>query len=61
MAQRLASLSIEENLKEQENLSDGTNQFLESQLEEAKQRLLAKEKALEEYQTATRRVSCRRS
>jgi len=46
---RLASLYIEENLRDQANLSESTNQFLESSLEEAKGRLLAQEKKLEEY------------
>ena len=49
VAQRLASLSIEENLKEQERTTEGTSQFLEAQLEDAKVRLLEKEKALEAY------------
>ena len=46
---RLASLYIEENLRDRANLADDTNQFLASQLEDAKRRLLEHEKKLEEY------------
>ena len=49
ITERLASLYIEENLLDRANLADGTNQFLESQLEDAKRRLLEQEKKLEEY------------
>jgi polysaccharide chain length determinant protein (PEP-CTERM system associated) len=46
---RLASLYIEENLHDQSTLAQSTNQFLESQLEEARQRLGEQEKKLEQY------------
>jgi polysaccharide chain length determinant protein (PEP-CTERM system associated) len=46
---RLASLYIEENLRDRENLAEETNLFLESQLDEAKQRLIEHEKKLESY------------
>jgi polysaccharide chain length determinant protein (PEP-CTERM system associated) len=46
---RLASLYIEENLRDRENLAEETNQFLESQLADAKQRLIEHEKKLEDY------------
>ena len=46
---RLASLYIEENLRDRENLADETNLFLESQLNDAKERLIEHEKKLEEY------------
>ncbi len=46
---RLASLFIEENLRDREVLAEGTNQFMESQLEDARQRLIEQEKKLEEY------------
>ena len=46
---RLASLFIDENSRERENLAESTNVFLESQLEEAKARLLEHERKLEEY------------
>jgi polysaccharide chain length determinant protein (PEP-CTERM system associated) len=46
---RLSSLFIEENLRDREVLSEGTNQFLESQLEDARRRLVETEKKLENY------------
>src|SRR5688572_5910531 len=46
---RLASLFIEENSRDRENLAQSTNVFLESQLEEAKQRLLEHEGKVEAY------------
>ncbi len=49
VAARLASLYIEENLRDRENLAEETNLFLESQLEEAKNRLIEYEKKLELY------------
>lgn len=50
VTERLASLYIEENLRDRENQAEGTNQFLESQLADAKRRLIEYEKKLEEYQ-----------
>src|SRR5262249_12793809 len=41
---RLASLFIEENLKDRELLAEGTNEFLETQLEDARHRLIEQEK-----------------
>ena len=49
VTERLASLFIEENLRDREVLAEGTNQFLESQLEDARQRLVEQEKKLEVY------------
>lgn len=49
VTERLASLYIEENLRDRENLADGTNQFLEAQLQDAKRRLIEHEKKLEAY------------
>jgi polysaccharide chain length determinant protein (PEP-CTERM system associated) len=49
VANRLASLFIEENRRDREVLADGTNQFLESQLEDARRRLAEHEKKVEEY------------
>jgi len=46
---RLASLYIDENLRDRENLAEGTSLFLESQLEEAKKRLIEHEEKLEAY------------
>src|SRR5581483_6428318 len=47
--ERLASLFIEENLRDRENVAEDTSQFLGSQLQDAKQRLQEQEKKLEEY------------
>lgn len=52
VTERLASLYIEQNLKDRENQADSTSQFLTTQLEEAKQRLIEQEKKLEEYRKA---------
>jgi polysaccharide chain length determinant protein (PEP-CTERM system associated) len=46
---RLASLYVEENLRDRANLADETNAFLESQLKDAKDRLVQHEKKLEAY------------
>ena len=46
---RLASMFIEESLHDRVKLAEGTNVFLESQLEDARQRLVAHEKKLESY------------
>jgi polysaccharide chain length determinant protein (PEP-CTERM system associated) len=52
VTERLAGLFIDENLKDREELAQGTSQFLESQLEDAHQRLLNQEKRLEAYRRA---------
>ena len=49
VTERLASLFIEESLRDRENVADDTNRFLESQLDDAKRRLVDQEKKLEEY------------
>jgi len=49
VTERLASLYIDESLKDREMLAEGTNQFLETQLQEARQRLIEHEKKLEQY------------
>ncbi|MBA3638336.1 MAG: hypothetical protein H0W53_03460, partial [Acidobacteria bacterium] len=49
VTERLATLFIDENLREREVLAQGTNQFLEVQLDEARRRLIEQEKKLEEY------------
>ena len=49
VTERLASLFIEENLRDREMLAEGTNQFLEAQLEDARRRLIENEKRLEDY------------
>lgn len=49
VTERLAGLFIEENLRDREVLAEATNRFLESQLEEARVRLVEHEKRLEAY------------
>jgi protein tyrosine kinase modulator len=49
VTERLASMFIEESLRDRVVLAEGTSTFLESQLEDARQRLLAHEKKLEAY------------
>jgi uncharacterized protein involved in exopolysaccharide biosynthesis len=45
----IASLFIEENLRGRSVLVEGTSEFLQQQLDEARRRLVAQEKKLEEY------------
>jgi polysaccharide chain length determinant protein (PEP-CTERM system associated) len=49
---RLASMFIDENLRDRENLAQGTSSFLTAQLEEARRRLIEQEKKLEAYRSA---------
>ena len=49
VTERLAALFIEENLRDRETLARETRAFLESQLEDARRRLLQQEARLEEY------------
>ena len=49
VTERLASLYIEQNLHDRESQADGTSQFIETQLADAKKRLLEHEKKLEDY------------
>jgi polysaccharide chain length determinant protein (PEP-CTERM system associated) len=49
VAERLALLFIKENVREREVLADGTSEFLQVQLDEARGRLIEQEKKLEEY------------
>ena len=49
VTERLASLFIEENLRDRELQAEGTNLFLENQLEDARRRLIEQEKKLEVY------------
>jgi polysaccharide chain length determinant protein (PEP-CTERM system associated) len=46
VTERLASLFIDENLRDREVLADATDQFLESQLEDARRRLIEHEQQL---------------
>jgi polysaccharide chain length determinant protein (PEP-CTERM system associated) len=49
VTKRLASMFIDENLRDREALAEGTNHFLESQLNDARARLVEQEKNLEEF------------
>ncbi len=49
VVERLATLFIDENLRDREVLAEGTNQFLEAQLEDARKRLIDQEKKLADY------------
>ena len=49
VTERLASLYIEQNLRDRENQATSTSDFLATQLEEAKRRLVEQEKKLEVY------------
>ena len=49
VAERLASMFIEENLRDREVLAEGTDQFLEAHLDDSRRRLIEHEKKLEAY------------
>jgi polysaccharide chain length determinant protein (PEP-CTERM system associated) len=49
VTQRLATLFIDESLRDRQLLADGTNTFLETQLEDAKRRLIEHEEKLTNY------------
>lgn len=49
VTERLAQLFIDQNLRDREVLAQGTNQFLNSQLDDARRRLVEHEKKLEDY------------
>lgn len=49
VTERLASLFIEENLRDREMQAEGTNRFLDAQLDEARLRLIEHEKTLEGF------------
>lgn len=49
VTERLGSLAIDENMRDRKVVADGTSQFLETQLEEARARLEEHEKKLEVY------------
>jgi polysaccharide chain length determinant protein (PEP-CTERM system associated) len=49
VTERLASLFIEESLRDRATLAEGTNQFLDAQLLDARNRLVEQEKRLEAY------------
>lgn len=50
VTERLASLFIDESLRDREVLAEGTNQFMAAQLEEARRQLVLNERTLEAYQ-----------
>jgi polysaccharide chain length determinant protein (PEP-CTERM system associated) len=49
VTEKLASLYIEQNLRDRESQAENTSQFLDTQLEDAKRRLIEQEKKLEQY------------
>ena len=49
VTQRLASLFVEENLKDREQLAVGTNRFLETQLDNTRRQLEEQEKKVQDY------------
>lgn len=49
VTERLGSLFIDESLRDREVLAEGTSQFLEAQLEDARRQLIDNEKKLEDY------------
>ena len=49
VTQRLASLFVEENLKDREQIANGTNRFLESQLDNTRRALEEQERKVREY------------
>jgi polysaccharide chain length determinant protein (PEP-CTERM system associated) len=52
VTERLASLFIDESLRDREILAEGTSQFLSTQLDEARRQLVLTETKLQEYQRA---------
>ena len=50
VTERLASLFIDESLRDREVLAEGTSQFLSTQLDEARRQLVLNETKLQEYQ-----------
>ena len=55
VTERLGSLFIDESLRDREVLAEGTNQFLEAQLEDARRQLIDNEKRLERVPADTQR------
>jgi polysaccharide chain length determinant protein (PEP-CTERM system associated) len=49
VTERLATLFVDENLRDRAQLAEGANSFLDSQLDDARRRLLDQEKKVEEY------------
>lgn len=57
VTERLASLFVEENLRDREMIAENTNQFLDSQLDEIRRRLNLKDAELEAMRREGRRVA----
>jgi uncharacterized protein involved in exopolysaccharide biosynthesis len=53
VTERLASLFIEENLRDREVLAEGTNQFLDAQIEDVRRRIVEKEAQLKGLRATT--------
>jgi polysaccharide chain length determinant protein (PEP-CTERM system associated) len=49
VADKIASLYIDESLRDRQTLSESTNQFIEAQLEDARRRLQQQEKLVQDY------------
>ena len=49
VAEKITSMFIDESLRQRESLAEGTNQFLEAQLEDTRTRLIEQEKKVEAY------------
>jgi uncharacterized protein involved in exopolysaccharide biosynthesis len=49
VAERLASMFIDESLRDRETLAEGTSQFLEAQVEDARRQLVDNERRLQDY------------
>lgn len=52
VANRLAAMIIDENVRDRESMAEGAKQFFEAQLEDARRRLVEQEKQLETYRRA---------
>jgi protein tyrosine kinase modulator len=52
VTERLATWFIEDSMRDRESQAEGTSQFLEAQLEDARRRLIEQEKRLEQYRKA---------
>ena len=51
VAETLAGFFVNDSANDQANLAEGTSQFLEAQVEDARRRLIDKEKELQDYRT----------
>ena len=60
VTERLASLFIDESLRDREVLAEGTNQFLSTQLDEARRQLVAEREEARGIPARSTTASCRR-